>query len=110
MELGFASEKLRKQLLEEELNLRKKQPQHWAKTKYRKYAKPYTDAELEKIKELEKKRKARTRKSSKKPVKKTAKKKVATEGRTREGAKKKTAKKKTKTKTKKKLKPGKKKS
>jgi len=37
--------------------MRKKQPEHWAKTKYRKYAKPFTDAELVKIKELEKKRK-----------------------------------------------------
>jgi len=51
------TEKLRKMLLEEELKLRKKQPEHWAKTKYRKYAKPYTDEELEKIKELDDKRK-----------------------------------------------------
>ncbi|HLC79353.1 MAG TPA: hypothetical protein VJG83_02890 [archaeon] len=51
------SEKLRKMLLEQEFKMRKKQPEHWAKTKYRKYAKPFTDAELVKIKELEKKRK-----------------------------------------------------
>lgn len=32
------SEALRKRLLAEELKLRSKQPPHWAKTKYRKYA------------------------------------------------------------------------
>jgi len=32
------SEDLRMQLLKEEQKLRKKQPEHWAKTKYRKYA------------------------------------------------------------------------
>lgn len=37
-ELGPPSEELRKRLLEEELKLRKKQPEHWAKSKYRKYA------------------------------------------------------------------------
>ncbi|MCX8158169.1 MAG: hypothetical protein N3D73_00715 [Candidatus Diapherotrites archaeon] len=36
--LGPPSEKLRLKLLEEELKLRKKQPEHWAKSKYRKYA------------------------------------------------------------------------
>jgi len=55
--LDKVSEKLRKKLLEEEMKLRKKQPEHWAKTKYRKYAKPYTKEELAKIKELEKKNK-----------------------------------------------------
>ena len=57
MELGSPTEKMRKLLLEEELKLRKKQPRHWATDKYRKYAKPYTEQELEKIKELEQKRK-----------------------------------------------------
>ena len=32
------SEELRKKLLEQELAMRAKQPEHWAKTKYRKYA------------------------------------------------------------------------
>lgn len=36
--LGPPSEELRKKLLRQELKLRKKQPEHWAKTKYRKYA------------------------------------------------------------------------
>ncbi|MBI4044413.1 MAG: hypothetical protein HY392_01770 [Candidatus Diapherotrites archaeon] len=36
--LGPPSEELRKKLLKQELKLRKKQPEHWAKTKYRKYA------------------------------------------------------------------------
>lgn len=36
--LGKPSEELRKKLLKQELRLRKKQPEHWAKTKYRKYA------------------------------------------------------------------------
>jgi len=67
--LDKASEALRKKLLEEEMKLRKKQPEHWAKTKYRKYAKPFTEAEKEKIKELEKKRK-----NSKKQVRKSKKK------------------------------------
>ncbi len=58
-DLGKPSEKLRKMLIEQELRMRKKQPEHWAKTKYRKYAKPYTELELVKIKELEKKRKRR---------------------------------------------------
>ena len=56
-DLGKPSEKLRQLLLSQELKMRKKQPEHWAKTKYRKYAKPFTDEELEKIKILEKKRK-----------------------------------------------------
>ncbi|MCR4335423.1 MAG: hypothetical protein NUV57_02700 [archaeon] len=60
--MGKVSETLRKKLLEEELKLRQKQPEHWAKTKYRKYAKPYTEEEKEKIKELEKKRKSVTKK------------------------------------------------
>ena len=38
------SEELRKKLLKEEFKLRKKQPEHWAKTKYRKYAKPFKEA------------------------------------------------------------------
>ncbi|HZX33919.1 MAG TPA: hypothetical protein VFF09_00920 [archaeon] len=50
------SEELRKKLLAEELKLRKKQPEHWAKTKYRKYAKPFTPEELERIKEYDRKR------------------------------------------------------
>ncbi len=57
MELGPPTEKLRRKLLDQEMRLRKKQPEHWAKTKYRKYAKPFTEEELEKIKALEKKRK-----------------------------------------------------
>ena len=51
------SEELRKKLLAEELKLRSKQPEHWAKTKYRKYARP-TPAELE----TAEKKKARKRK------------------------------------------------
>ncbi|MFH1391651.1 MAG: hypothetical protein ABIH20_05045 [Candidatus Diapherotrites archaeon] len=66
MVLGNASEEMRKKLLEEELKLRQKQPEHWAKTKYRKYAKPFTEAEKEKIKENEKKRKASKSKTKKK--------------------------------------------
>ena len=58
MDLGKPSEKLRRMLLEQELRLRKKQPEHWAKTKYRKYAKPYTDEELGRLKEMEKIRKS----------------------------------------------------
>jgi hypothetical protein len=33
-----ATEELRKKLLEQELLMRSKQPPHWAKSKYRKYA------------------------------------------------------------------------
>ncbi len=55
--MGLPTEELRMQLLREEQKLRKKQPEHWAKTKYRKYAKPFTDEELEKIKRLAKKTK-----------------------------------------------------
>ena len=36
--LNNADEKLRMQLLKEEFKLRKKQPEAWTKTKYRKYA------------------------------------------------------------------------
>lgn len=43
------SEELRKKLLKEEFKLRKKQPEHWAKTKYRKYARPFKVAPQEKI-------------------------------------------------------------
>ena len=57
MTLNKKEDALRKKLLKEELALRKKQPEHWAKTKYRKYAKPYSENELKQIKELEKKRK-----------------------------------------------------
>ncbi|MAG18114.1 MAG: hypothetical protein CL944_01415 [Candidatus Diapherotrites archaeon] len=71
-----ANETLRKKLLEEEMKLRKKQPEHWAKTKYRKYAKPFTEAEKEKIKELEKKRKETASKTKKTIVKKKTKKKT----------------------------------
>ncbi|HIH07831.1 MAG: hypothetical protein J4224_02560 [Candidatus Diapherotrites archaeon] len=39
------SEELRKKLLAEELKLRKKQPEHWAKSKYRRYARPFKPAE-----------------------------------------------------------------
>ncbi len=71
------SEELRKKLLKEEFKLRKKQPEHWAKTKYRKYARPFKVAPQEKIyaeepHEIEKLEKA-TKKAStskKKPVKK----------------------------------------
>ena len=73
------SEELRKKLLKEEFKLRKKQPEHWAKTKYRKYAKPFKIAPAEKIyaeepHEMEKLEKT-TRKAStskRKPVKKKA--------------------------------------
>jgi len=85
-----ASKELTKKLLEEELRLRQKQPEHWAKTKYRKYAKPYTTEELEKLKELdkarEKSRRTRAKKTvkkpratKKKPVKKAAAKKSGTQ-------------------------------
>ncbi len=37
-ELPAPSEELRKKLLAQEFAMRKKQPEHWAKTKYRKYA------------------------------------------------------------------------
>lgn len=40
--LGPPSEALRRRLLAEELKLRKKQPEHWAKTKYRKFARPFS--------------------------------------------------------------------
>ncbi len=59
MQFPKPSEKLRKNLINEELELRKKQPEHWAKTKYRKYAKPYNPEEIEKIKDLEAERKKR---------------------------------------------------
>ncbi len=62
------SEELRKMLLEQEFKLRQKQPEHWAKTKYRKYAKPFTDEELEKIKENDEKRNP-VQEIIKKPVK-----------------------------------------
>ena len=75
------SEELRKKLLKEEFKLRKKQPEHWAKTKYRKYAKPFKIAPAEKIyaegpHEMEKVEKAAKKSSitKKKPVKKKAKK------------------------------------
>jgi hypothetical protein len=44
-----AAEKLRLQLLEEERKLRAKQPEHWAKSKYRKYAAKPTAEERELI-------------------------------------------------------------
>ena len=47
--LPAPSEELRKKLLQEELKLRKKQPEHWAKTKYRKYARPFKAATQERI-------------------------------------------------------------
>ena len=62
------SEALRKKLLAEELKLRKSQPPHWAKTKYRKYAllrRP--DEPLLKIK---KRRKAKRKKVAKKKTRK----------------------------------------
>ena len=73
------SEELRKKLLKEEFKLRKKQPEHWAKTKYRKYARPFKEAPTEKIyaeepHEVEKAEKAakKVSTSKKKPVKKKA--------------------------------------
>ena len=36
--MGPPSEEMRIKLLQEELKLRSKQPEHWAKTKYRKFA------------------------------------------------------------------------
>jgi hypothetical protein len=47
--LPMPSEELRKKLLMEEMKLRKKQPEHWAKTKYRKYAKPAKAPPAERI-------------------------------------------------------------
>lgn len=76
MDLGKPSERLRQKLLQEELKLRKKQPEHWAKTKYRKYAKPYTPEELEKLKEMEKERK-RFKRAGKSASKKSGRKKNA---------------------------------
>ena len=38
MGLNAADEEMRMKLLEEEFKLRKKQPEAWTKTKYRKYA------------------------------------------------------------------------
>jgi len=55
------SEELRQKLIEEELRLRSKQPQHWAKTKYRKYAKP-SPAELERLEKARKRKKKRKKK------------------------------------------------
>ncbi|VVC00011.1 Uncharacterised protein [uncultured archaeon] len=74
--LGRPSEKLRQQLIEQELRLRKKQPEHWAKTKYRKYAKPFTEEELVQIKELDKKRKVERRANAKKSKKASRKRKA----------------------------------
>ena len=72
------SEELRKKLLLEELKLRKKQPEHWAKTKYRKYAKPFKPPEqrvyAEEHHEIEKAEKARKRAPSKKRKVKVSKK------------------------------------
>jgi hypothetical protein len=65
MQFPKPSEKLRRELIKEELELRKKQPEHWAKTKYRKYAKPYTPEEIEKIKALEAERKKKNKKKRK---------------------------------------------
>ncbi len=70
MELGRPSEKIRRMLIEQELTLRKKQPEHWAKTKYRKYAKPYTPEELEKLKDMDKRRKIERRAKKKTKTKK----------------------------------------
>ena len=47
--MPMPSEELRKKLLMEEMKLRKKQPEHWAKTKYRKYAKPAKAITTERI-------------------------------------------------------------
>ncbi|MCR4369325.1 MAG: hypothetical protein NUV67_05465 [archaeon] len=65
MPIGKPSEQMRQKLLEEELKLRSKQPEHWAKTKYRKYAKPFSQEELEQLKENEKNRAIRTGESGK---------------------------------------------
>ena len=78
MDIGKPSEKLRRMLLEQELKLRKKQPEHWAKTEYRKYAKPYTPEELEKLKEMEKQRTAEKKAAKKTTKGKSAKKKRKT--------------------------------
>ena len=77
-DLGKPSEKLRKMLIEQELKMRKKQPEHWAKTKYRKYAKPYTELEMVQIKELDKKRAHRRKKKKDAGKKAMAKKKQRT--------------------------------
>lgn len=52
--LGPPSEELRKKLLKEELKLRKKQPEHWAKSKYRKYANLQTNKKKKEEAELAK--------------------------------------------------------
>ena len=72
--LGRPSEKLRRMLIQEELKMRSKQPEHWAKTKYRRYAKPYTPEELVLIRGMEKERKKRRREEKKRGKKKHAKK------------------------------------
>lgn len=70
-EMPRPSEKFRQLLIQQELAMRKKQPEHWAKTKYRKFARPFTEQELEQIKENDAKRKvARKGKKSKKKQKK----------------------------------------
>ena len=94
--LPSPSEELRKKLLQEELKLRKKQPEHWAKTKYRKYARPFKPAPTERIyaeepheienaaakksvslKNKSAKKSAKKSKSSKRPAKKHSGKKSA---------------------------------
>lgn len=63
--LAPASEELRKKLLAQELKMRKKQPEHWAKTKYRKYALRQAKSALEKT------QKAQTANTSLVPAEKT---------------------------------------
>lgn len=77
------SEKMRLMLLEEERRLRSKQPEHWAKSKYRKYASKMTteEKELKKIVDAAKKSKKKPkprakRKKARKPKAKAKRKKA----------------------------------
>ncbi|MFH1256710.1 MAG: hypothetical protein V1494_05475 [Candidatus Diapherotrites archaeon] len=79
------SEELRMKLLKEELKLRKKQPQHWAKTKYRKYAKQMKKEDI--IAEAQGKpaKKAKRKKKKLKKVKKKKAKKIAKKTKAKRG-------------------------
>ncbi len=74
MELDSPSEELRLALLKEELKLRKKQPEHWAKTKYRKYAMLLSRTEMKNLNAAEeevRKTAAKPRRPKKRKHKKT---------------------------------------
>ncbi|MEK6957672.1 MAG: hypothetical protein AABW99_01700 [archaeon] len=79
MDLSGPSEELRLALLKEELKLRKKQPEHWAKTKYRKYAMLLSRTEMKNLnaaeEEVQKAAAAKPKRPKKRKHKKTAAKK-----------------------------------